>query len=65
MTINKAQEQSLQHVGLDLQTPVFTCGQFYVAVSRVTSVYNIKAIWNADVDSPVTTNIVYPEVLLN
>ena len=63
--INKAQGQSLQHVGLDLQTPVFTHGQFYVAVSRVTSVYNIKAIWNADVDNPVTTNIVYLEVLLN
>ena len=65
MTINKAQGQSLQHVGLDLQTPVFAHGQFYVAVSRVTSVYNIKAIWNADVDNGVTTNIVYPEVLLN
>ena len=65
MTINKAQGQSLQHVGLDLRTLVFTHGQFYVVVSRVTSVHNIKAIWNADVDSPVTTNIVYPEVLLN
>ena len=65
MTINKAQGQSLQHVGLDLRTPVFTHGQFYVAVSRVTSVHNIKAIWNADVDSPVTSNIVYPEILLN
>jgi ATP-dependent exoDNAse (exonuclease V) alpha subunit len=65
MTINKAQGQSVQHVGLDLRTPVFTHGQYYVAVSRVTSVYNIKAIWNPDVDKPVTTNIVYPEVLLN
>ena len=65
MTINKAQGQSLQHVGLDLWTPVFTHGQFYVAVSRVTSVHNIKAIWNPDVDNAVTTNIVYPEVLLN
>ena len=65
MTINKAQGQSLQHVGLDLQTPVFTHGQFYVVVSRVTSVHNIKAIWNPDVDNSVTTNIVYPEVLLN
>ena len=65
MTVNKAQGQSLKHVGLDLRTPVFTHGQFYVAVSRVPSVHNIKVIWNADVDNPLTTNIVYTEVLLN
>ena len=65
MTINKAQGQSLEHVGLDLHTPVFTHGQFYVAISRVTSVHNIKAIWDPKVDTPVTKNIVYVEVLLN
>ena len=37
MTINKAQGQSLQTVGLDLQTPCFSHGQFYVACSRVGS----------------------------
>ena len=63
--INKAQGQSRQHVGLDLWTPVFSHGQFYVAVSRVTSVHNIKAIWDPKVDTPVTKNIVYVEVLLN
>ena len=65
MTINKAQGQSLEHVGLDLRTPVFTHGQFYVAASRVTSVHNIKAIWDSNVDNAVTKNIVYTEVLLN
>ena len=65
MTINRAQGQSLQHVGLDLRTPVFTHGQFYVAVSRVTSVHSIKAIWDEKVDTPVTKNIVYVEVLLD
>ena len=44
MTINKSQGQSVKHVGLDLRTPVFTHGQFYVAISRVTSKDNIKAI---------------------
>jgi ATP-dependent DNA helicase PIF1 len=65
MTINKAQGQSLEHVGLDLRTPVFTHGQFYVAASRVTSVHNIKVIWDSNVDNAVTKNIVYTEVLLN
>jgi hypothetical protein len=44
---------------------MYTHGQFYVAVSRVTSVHNIKTIWNPKVDTPVTKNIVYVEVLLN
>ena len=35
MLINKAQGQSVQHVGLDLRSPVFTHGQFYVAIPQV------------------------------
>jgi ATP-dependent DNA helicase PIF1 len=65
MTINKSQGQSVKHVGLDLSSSVFTHGQFYVAVSRVTSVSNIKAIWNEQQEEAVTKNIVYTEVLLN
>jgi hypothetical protein len=65
MTINKAQGQSVEHVGLDLRSPVFTHGQFYVAVSRVTSVDNIKVIWDPKIQSATTKNIVYPEVLLH
>ncbi|KIJ05188.1 hypothetical protein PAXINDRAFT_93785 [Paxillus involutus ATCC 200175] len=34
MTINKSQGQSVQYVGLDLRTPVFSHGQLYVALSR-------------------------------
>jgi hypothetical protein len=64
MTINKSQGQSVKHVGLDLRTPVFTHGQFYVAVSRVTSRDNIKAIWDEKVTEATTKNIVYNEVLL-
>jgi ATP-dependent DNA helicase PIF1 len=43
MTINKSQGQSLAHIGLDLRNSVFTHGQFYVAVSQVTSVLRLKA----------------------
>jgi hypothetical protein len=65
MTINKSQGQSVKHVGLDFRTAVFTHGQFYVAVSRVTSVHRIKAIWDPKHVEPVTQNIVYNEVLLD
>jgi hypothetical protein len=65
MTINKSQGQSVQHVGLDLRSAVFTHGQFYVAASRVKSVHNIKAIWDSTSELAQTKNIVYNEVLLD
>ena len=64
MTINKSQGQSVQNVGLDLRSPVFTHGQFYVGVSRVTSRENIKVIWDPKEIEAKTKNIVYSEVLL-
>ena len=65
MSINKSQGQSVNYVGLDVRNAVFTHGQLYVAVSRVTSVHNIKAIWDSRVENPVTKNIVYPEVTID
>jgi hypothetical protein len=65
MSINKAQGQSLKNIGLDLYSPVFTHGQFYVAISRATSVNRIKAIWDPTSSTSVTKNFVFPEVLLN
>ena len=59
------QGQSVKYVGLDFRTSVFTHGQFYVAVSRATSVCRIKAIWNPNHTVPRTQNIVYSEVLLD
>lgn len=67
MTINKSQGQSLSHVGLYLQRPVFTHGQFYVALSRVRSRKGLK-ILIIDEDEQVsstTKNVVYPEVFDN
>jgi hypothetical protein len=54
----------VKYVGLDLRTPVFSHGQFYVGVSRVTSVFNIKVIWDEKIREAKTKNIVYNEVLL-
>ena len=64
MTFNKSQGQSVKYVGLDLRKPVFSHGQFYVGVSRVTSVSNLKVIWEDNIREPRTKNIVYKEILL-
>ena len=55
----------MDYVGLDFRNAVFTHGQLYVAVSRVTSVHNIKAIWDDRSIQAVTKNIVYPEVIID
>jgi len=65
MTINKAQGQTLKHVGLCLTEPVFTHGQLYVAISRVTDGANLRIIVP---DNPEARregkikNVVYSEV---
>lgn len=48
MTINKAQGQSFDKVGLYLCTPVFSHGQLYVALSRTTSKENLKIFLNEE-----------------
>jgi hypothetical protein len=52
-------------VDLDLGSPVFVHGQFYVAISRVTSRSNIEVIWNENNRVAKTQNVVYKEVLLS
>ena len=67
MTINKSQGQSLKHVGLYLPKQVFTHGQLYVAISRVTTREGLTVI-NADdevEDKTFIKNIVYIEVFQN
>ena len=65
MTINKAQGQSVSHVGLDLWTAVFSHGQLYVALSRCTSPMHIKVLFAEGKEDMKTMNIVYQEVLPN
>ena len=68
MTINKAQGQTLKHVGVFLPEPVFGHGQLYVALSRATSRKNLVVLvsngrkFQGD-DSVYAKNIVYKDVL--
>jgi ATP-dependent DNA helicase PIF1 len=54
----------LEFVGLYLARPVFTHGQLYVAVSRVTSRNGLKILIVDDEGQSKsnTVNVVYPEV---
>ncbi|XP_074361953.1 uncharacterized protein LOC141702153 [Apium graveolens] len=67
MTINKSQGQSLKRVGLYLPGQVFTHGQVYVALSRVTAIEGLVIV-NSDnevKDHSLIKNIVYKEVFNN
>lgn len=61
MTINKAQGQTLDCVGIYLPQPVFSHGQLYVAMSRVRSFKNLKI--QILPNGNRTMNVVYKEVL--
>ncbi|KIJ17889.1 hypothetical protein PAXINDRAFT_72811, partial [Paxillus involutus ATCC 200175] len=63
MTINKSQGQSVQYVGLDLRTPVFSHGQLYVALSRCTNPRRVKVAFQREQNDTKTLNVVYTEVL--
>jgi len=62
MTINKSQGQTLNNVGVYLSSSVFSHGQLYVAISRVTSSANIKIFSGQGLDGYMQ-NVVYKEVL--
>ena len=72
LTINKSQGQTFNQIGLELQTPVFSHGQLYVALSRVRSFNNLKIRVlstqeqgkKTNVQGTFTKNIVFREILV-
>ncbi|KAK4512392.1 uncharacterized protein ATC70_003091 [Mucor velutinosus] len=68
MTINKSQGQTLSNVGLYLPSHVFSHGQLYVAMSRVSKPSSIRIMVDSDISvlenlpGHYTHNIVYSEV---
>jgi len=67
ITINKSKGQSPENVGIYLPTHVFSHGQLYVVVLRVTSKEGLK-ILTTDEDGEntnFTSNVVYEEVFCN
>ena len=63
MTINKSQEQSVEHVGINLQISVFFYGQLYMAFLRYTSPFNISVLLpEQDQESRRILNVVCKEV---
>ena len=64
MTTNKAQGQTLDFVSIWLgDDHVFTHGQLYVALSRVSNFNNIKIATNNE--DKLTRNVVYREIFYN
>lgn len=62
MAINKAQDQTLDKVGLYLPQPLFSHDQLYVAISRVRSFEKLK-IQITPNNKKDAMSIVYKEIL--
>ena len=65
MTINKSQGKTLNQLGVYLPRPVFSHGQLYIALSRVSSLSGLKVLTcnRRGVPMDVTKNVVYKDVL--
>ena len=69
MTINKAQGQTFQKVGLELPNPVFAHGQLYVALSRAITEEGVRVKLYQTEEQGVhngmafTQNVINPEII--
>jgi hypothetical protein len=62
MTINKSQGYSFNTVSVDLQTPVFSHSQFYIAILCVSDSIGLYVLF-PNKDPKTITNIVWLEIL--
>lgn len=62
LIINKAQGQSICHVGLNLHEPVFSHRQLYIALSHATSYKHVKILLPPTAIECRLSNVVYPEI---
>lgn len=67
MTINRAQGQTLDYVGIYLREPVFSHGQLYVALSRAKTSQQVKVLilpptFSETKSDCKTTNVVFHDV---
>ncbi|KAL8524955.1 hypothetical protein ACS0TY_014542 [Phlomoides rotata] len=63
MTINKAEGQTIQKVGVYLPEHVFSHGQLYVTLSRGTTIQDTKVLVKSK-EKNLIKNIVYKEILM-
>lgn len=66
MSIHKSQGQTINRVGVDLRSDVFSHGQLYVALGRVQNREDIKILIRADRvinNRCMANNVVYPQLL--
>lgn len=63
MTINKSQGQTFEIVGVDFRHECFSHGQFYVSVTRTSSVKDFVVMLPGEEGESQTSNVVWPEVL--
>ena len=67
MTVNKSQRQTLKKVGLYLPKSVFSHGQLYITLSRITSHESLKILIKNEhnILKTFTKNIVHIEIFSN
>ena len=61
MTINKSQGTTLKKIGIYLNSPVFSHGQLYVALLKVSSIEDIIIATDTRIEE-TTRNVVFKEI---